>query len=59
MNGCAICLDMHWKDGRAAGEEEARLYLLDAWLEGPDYSDREHAALAPTEAVAAPAPDGA
>ncbi len=51
MNGCAFCLDMHWKDARAAGEDEARLYLLDAWRESPDYTPRERAALALTEAV--------
>ena len=30
INGCAFCLDMHTIDGRAAGESEQRLYLLDA-----------------------------
>jgi alkylhydroperoxidase family enzyme len=42
---------MHWKDLRAAGEGEQRLYGLDAWEESPYYSDRERAALAWTEAV--------
>jgi AhpD family alkylhydroperoxidase len=51
VNGCAYCLDMHWKDLRAAGETEQRLYGLDAWEESPYYSDRERAALAWTEAV--------
>lgn len=51
INGCAYCLDMHWKDLRAAGETELRLYSLDAWRECPFYSDRERAALAWTEAV--------
>jgi AhpD family alkylhydroperoxidase len=51
MNGCAFCLDMHSKDARAAGEDEARLYLLDAWRESPAYSERERAALALTEAM--------
>jgi AhpD family alkylhydroperoxidase len=51
INGCAYCLDMHWKDLRAAGETEQRLYGLDAWQESPYYSDRERAALAWTEAV--------
>ena len=51
MNGCAYCIDMHWKDLRAAGETEQRLYGLDAWEESPYYSDRERAALAWTEAV--------
>lgn len=51
INGCAYCIDMHWKDLRAAGETEQRLYGLDAWEESPYYSDRERAALAWTEAV--------
>jgi AhpD family alkylhydroperoxidase len=51
INGCAYCIDMHWKDLRAAGESEQRLYGLDAWAESPYYSDRERAALTWTEAV--------
>jgi AhpD family alkylhydroperoxidase len=51
VNGCAFCIDMHWKDLRASGEGEQRLYGLDAWRESPYYSDRERAALAWTEAV--------
>ena len=51
INGCAYCIDMHWKDLRALGESEQRLYGLDAWRESPYYTDRERAALAWTEAV--------
>jgi AhpD family alkylhydroperoxidase len=51
MNGCAYCIDMHWKDARAGDESEQRLYGLDAWQESPYYTDRERAALAWTEAV--------
>jgi AhpD family alkylhydroperoxidase len=51
VNGCAYCIDMHWKDLKAIGETEHRLYGLDAWRESPFYSDRERAALAWTEAV--------
>src|SRR5688572_5418502 len=51
INGCAYCLDMHWKDLRASGEREQRLYSLDAWRECPYYTDRERAALHWTEAV--------
>jgi len=51
INGCAYCIDMHWKDLRAAGDSEQRLYGLDAWRESPYYSDRERAALEWTEAV--------
>ena len=51
INGCAYCIDMHWKDARAYGESEQRLYGLDAWEESPYYTDRERAALAYVEAV--------
>ena len=51
INGCAYCLDMHWKDLRAIGETEQRLYSLDAWEESPYYTDRERAALEWTDAV--------
>jgi AhpD family alkylhydroperoxidase len=45
INGCAYCLDMHWKSAKAAGISDQRLYSLDAWRETPFYSDRERAAL--------------
>lgn len=51
INGCAYCLDMHFKDATAAGETPQRLYLLDAWRETKFYTDRERAALAWTEAL--------
>jgi AhpD family alkylhydroperoxidase len=51
LNGCAYCLDMHWKDLRALGEDEQRLYSLDAWRESPFYTERERAALEWTEAL--------
>jgi AhpD family alkylhydroperoxidase len=51
VNGCAFCIDMHWKDLRARGESEQRLYGLDSWRQSPYYSDRERGALAWAEAV--------
>jgi AhpD family alkylhydroperoxidase len=51
INGCAYCIDMHWKDARASGESELRLYALGAWREYPDYTDRERTALAWTESL--------
>lgn len=45
INGCAYCVDMHWKQLKAAGESDARLYSLSVWRESPHYSDRERAAL--------------
>jgi AhpD family alkylhydroperoxidase len=51
INGCVFCTDMHWKDARAEGESEERLYSLDAWRESPLYSDRERAALELCESI--------
>ena len=51
INGCAFCIDMHWKDLRHAGESEDRLYMLNAWRESALYTTREKAALDWTEAV--------
>ena len=53
INQCAYCLDMHWKDARALGETEQRLYGLSAWQESPYYSERERAGLQWAEAVKA------
>jgi AhpD family alkylhydroperoxidase len=51
INGCAHCIDMHAKALRALGESESRVYLLNAWRDSPQYSARERAALAWTEAL--------
>lgn len=51
LNGCAYCIDMHWKDLEVEGETPQRMYSLDAWQECPYYTDRERAALEWTEAV--------
>lgn len=51
INGCAFCIDMHWKDARAAGESEERLYSVGVWRESPLYSERERAALELCEAM--------
>ncbi|MEC4015960.1 carboxymuconolactone decarboxylase family protein [Streptomyces sp. H27-D2] len=52
INHCAFCIDMHVQEARAAGETEARVYLLNAWEEAPGhYTEKEQAALALTEAV--------
>lgn len=51
INGCAFCINMHTQDARKHGETEQRLHLLNAWREALVYTDREHAALAWTEAV--------
>ena len=53
INKCAYCLDMHWKEARAKGQTEQRLYGLSAWEESPYYSERERAALKWAEALTA------
>jgi AhpD family alkylhydroperoxidase len=50
INGCAVCLDMHSRAAKKAGETDERLFTLAAWRETPYFSDAERAALALTEA---------
>ncbi|MGH8997105.1 MAG: carboxymuconolactone decarboxylase family protein, partial [Acidimicrobiales bacterium] len=49
INGCAVCLDMHARSARKAGETDDRLFTLSAWREAPYFTDAERAALALTE----------
>lgn len=51
INNCAFCLDMHFKEAVAAGEDAKRLYSVSAWRETPYYTDAEQAALAFAEAL--------
>jgi AhpD family alkylhydroperoxidase len=51
INGCSVCVDMHAKDLRKAGESEERVFAVAAWRETPFFSDAERAALELTEAV--------
>ena len=51
INRCGVCLDMHAKEARQAGETEERVLMLSAWRETTLYNEREKAALAWTEAL--------
>ena len=51
LNRCAFCIDMHFRDAKAAGESDERLYLLNAWEETQVYTPRERAALGWTDAL--------
>jgi AhpD family alkylhydroperoxidase len=51
INGCSVCVDMHGRELRAAGETDERLFAVAAWREAPYFTDAERAALALTEAV--------
>jgi AhpD family alkylhydroperoxidase len=59
INGCSVCVDMHAKGARKAGESEERLFAVAAWRDTPYFSDPERAALELTEALtrAADRPD--
>jgi AhpD family alkylhydroperoxidase len=50
INGCAVCLDMHNRGAKKAGETDERLFTLAAWRDAPYFTDAERAALALTEA---------
>jgi AhpD family alkylhydroperoxidase len=51
INGCSVCVDMHARDLKKAGETDERLFAVAAWRDAPWFTDAERAALALTEAV--------
>jgi AhpD family alkylhydroperoxidase len=51
VNGCSVCVDLHWRELRKAGETDERILSVSAWRDAPWFSDAERAALALTEAV--------
>ena len=51
INGCSVCVDMHSRELRRAGESDHRLYSVAAWRDAPWFTDAERAALALTESV--------
>jgi AhpD family alkylhydroperoxidase len=51
INGCSVCVDMHARELKRAGETEQRIFTVAAWHDTPWFTDAERAALALTEAV--------
>jgi AhpD family alkylhydroperoxidase len=51
INGCSLCVEMHARDLKKAGEKDERLFTVAAWREAPYFTDAERAALALTEAA--------
>jgi AhpD family alkylhydroperoxidase len=51
INGCSLCVEMHARDLKKAGEKDDRLFTVAAWREAPYFTDAERAALALTEAA--------
>ncbi|HLV29371.1 MAG TPA: carboxymuconolactone decarboxylase family protein [Burkholderiaceae bacterium] len=53
INGCAYCIDMHWRDLVAHGADPRELNTLAGWRESPFFSERERAALHWAELITA------
>lgn len=51
INGCSVCVDMHARDMKKAGEPDERVWGVAAWRENPRFTEEERAALALTEAL--------
>lgn len=51
INGCSMCVDMHARELRKAGESDERIISVAAWRHTPYFTDAERAALALTEVL--------
>ena len=51
INGCSVCVHMHARGLKKAGESDERIWAVAAWQDAPFFTDAERAALALTEAV--------
>src|SRR5690349_3007100 len=64
INGCSVCVHMHARDLRKAGESDERIDTVAGWRDAPFFTDAERAALALAEALTRiadrpdPVPDG-
>lgn len=51
INGCAYCVDLHYRDALKAGVDPRRINAVAAWRETLFFDERERAALAWTESL--------
>ena len=51
INGCSVCVDMHWRNLKRNGESEERAVAVAAWRDAPYFTEAERAVLALTEAA--------
>ena len=49
INGCAYCVDMHYKELKQTGESALRMYSLSVWQETGYFSKKEQVVLDFTE----------
>ena len=45
INGCSVCVDMHARDARKAGESEDRVFAVAAWRDAPYFTEPQLASL--------------
>ena len=53
INGCAFCIDMHWRDLMKLDADPRHLNAVAGWREAPFFSERERAALRWAEIITA------
>ena len=51
INGCGVCIDMHWRDLIKQGADPRHLNAVAGWREAPFFDERDRAALRWAEAV--------
>lgn len=58
INGCAYCVDLHYRDALKAGVPPRTLNAVSAWRDAPFFDPRQRAALAWSEALTLLRPEG-
>ena len=51
INGCGVCVDIHTRELKHAGEPDERINAVAAWRDASYFTEAERAALALTEAA--------
>lgn len=51
LNGCSVCVHMHARELRKAGETDERIDTVAGWRDAPWFTDAERAALALAESL--------
>jgi AhpD family alkylhydroperoxidase len=51
INSCSVCVDMHARELKQAGQSDERIFAVAAWRETPYFTEAERAALDLTEAT--------
>jgi len=51
INGCSVCVDLHGRRLKSAGEADQRIFAIAAWREAACFTASERAALALCEAM--------